>query len=268
MNEARWQELVQERNEEVLRIRSTCTNLEEQNKTLLKRSDKLEARNEELREAYNNIVTQADDFVPVTAHLSSMEGYKTALEELRKRYDDNIADKDDEIHGLDKNVSQLTEKVEVMEEERSLLSGQVKGLKEALERAQHSSTRHKREATQLTLRVNTLKTSLSQAINIAEQSTLHKLELAEILQISELQSKQKRSGEMLHSDNKVREVKRIANAKLKSCADIIQEREVEHERDIVKLHDRIAKLKLRCADKEEIIKSLTNSDRTPSPEST
>lgn len=67
-----------------------------------------------------------------------------------------------------------------MEEERSLLSGQVKGLKEALERAQHSSTRHKREATQLTLRVNTLKTSLSQAINIAEQSTLHKLELAEV----------------------------------------------------------------------------------------
>lgn len=46
--------------------------------------------------------------------------------------------------------------------------------------------------------------------------------ILKILQISELQSKQKRSGEILHSDNKVREVKRIANAKLKSCADIIQ----------------------------------------------
>ena len=68
----------------------------------------------------------------------------------------------------------------MLEEEKSLLVGQVKGLKGALERAQHSSTRHKREAVQLTQRVNTLKVSLAQAINIAEQSTLHKLELAEV----------------------------------------------------------------------------------------
>ena len=33
---------------------------------------------------------------------------------------------------------------------------------------------------QLTQRINTLKVSLAQAINIAEQSTLHKLELAEV----------------------------------------------------------------------------------------
>ena len=58
-------------------------------------------------------VTQADDFVPVSAHLSSVEGYKVALEELRKRYDDNVHDKEDEVEGLEKSVAQLSERVEV-----------------------------------------------------------------------------------------------------------------------------------------------------------
>ena len=58
-------------------------------------------------------VTQADDFVPVSAHLSSVEGYKVALEELRKRYDDNIHEKDEELDTLEKTVSQLSERVEV-----------------------------------------------------------------------------------------------------------------------------------------------------------
>lgn len=267
MNEARWQELIEERNQEVLRMRATCSNMEDQNTTLLKRCDKLEGRNEELREAYNSIVTQADDFVPVSAHLSSVEGYKVALEELRKRYDDNVHDKEDEVEGLEKSVAQLSERVEVLEEDKSLLVGQSKGLKAALEKAQHSSTRHKREAVQLTQRINTLKVSLAQAINIAEQSTLHKLELAEILQISDLQEKQKRSTHKHSTDTRVKEVKKIANAKLKSCAEILQEREEEHDRSISKLNDRITKLKMRCHNKDDIIQNLTNSDRTHSPES-
>lgn len=264
MNEARWQELIEERNQEVMRMRATCSNMEDQNTTLLKRCEKLEGRNEELREAYNSIVTQADDFVPVSAHLSSVEGYKVALEELRKRYDDNIHEREEEVETLEKTVSQLSERVEVLEEEKSLLVGQVKGLKSALERAQHSSTRHKREAVQLTQRVNTLKVSLAQAINIAEQSTLHKLELAEILQISDLQEKQKRSTTKLSTETKVKEVKKIANAKLKSCAEILQEREEEHERCIIRLNDRITKLKMRCQNKDEIIQNLTHSDQTRS----
>ncbi|XP_063695064.1 uncharacterized protein LOC134826574 isoform X2 [Bolinopsis microptera] len=267
MNEARWQELIEERNQEVLRMRATCSNMEDQNTTLLKRCEKLEGRNEELREAYNSIVTQADDFVPVSAHLSSVEGYKVALEELRKRYDDNVHDKEDEMEGLEKTVAQLSERVEVLEEDKSLLVGQCKGLKGALEKAQHSSTRHKREAVQLTQRINTLKVSLAQAINIAEQSTLHKLELAEILQISDLQEKQKRSTHKHSTDTRVKEVKKIANAKLKSCAEILQEREEEHDRSISKLNDRITKLKMRCHNKDDMIHNLTNSDRTHSPES-
>ena len=54
-NEARWQELIEERNQEVMRMRATCSNMEDQNTTLLKRCEKLEGRNEELREAYNSI---------------------------------------------------------------------------------------------------------------------------------------------------------------------------------------------------------------------
>merc|ERR1712224_217518 len=111
-------------------------------------------------------------------------------------------------------------------------------------------------------RVNTLKVSLAQAINIAEQSTLHKLELAEILQISDLQEKQKRSTNKLSTEIKVKQVKKIANAKLKSCAEILQEREEEHERSIIRLNDRITKLKMRCQNKDEIIQNLTHSDQT------
>ena len=51
--------------------------------------------------------------MPVSAHLSSVEGYKVALEELRKRYDDNIHEKDEEVDTLEKTVSQLSERVEV-----------------------------------------------------------------------------------------------------------------------------------------------------------
>ena len=36
-------------------MRATCSNMEDQNTTLLKRCEKLEGRNEELREAYNSI---------------------------------------------------------------------------------------------------------------------------------------------------------------------------------------------------------------------
>ena len=71
-----------------------------------------------------------------------------------------------------------------VEEENSILIGQVKGLREALEKAQHNSTKHKREAINLTQRVNTLKSSLAQAIAIAEESTLHKLEVAEVILLS------------------------------------------------------------------------------------
>ena len=53
--QARWQDLIEERNSEVLRIRAICSNMEEQNTTLLKRCNKLEDKNEELREAYNSI---------------------------------------------------------------------------------------------------------------------------------------------------------------------------------------------------------------------
>merc|ERR1712224_556610 len=130
-----------------------------------------------------------------------------------------------------------------------------KGLKEGLDKAQHSSARHKREAVHLTNRVNSLKTSLAQAINIAEQSTLQKLELAEILQISDIQEQQKRSYLKNNSENKVKEVKKIANAKLKSCAEILQEREMEHEKSISVLQDRITRLKLRNKEKDEIIVS-------------
>ena len=59
-------------------------------------------------------VSQNDDFVPVQAHLSSMEGYKVALEELRKKYDDNIFEKKEDVEILEKNVAELTEKLEVM----------------------------------------------------------------------------------------------------------------------------------------------------------
>ena len=36
-------------------MRATCSNMEDQNTTLLKRCEKLEGRNEELRDAYNSI---------------------------------------------------------------------------------------------------------------------------------------------------------------------------------------------------------------------
>ena len=61
-----------------------------------------------------DLVTQADDFVPVSAHLSSMEGYKVALEELRKRYDGSVHDKNEEIASLEASVSTLSERVEVI----------------------------------------------------------------------------------------------------------------------------------------------------------
>ena len=70
---------------------------------------------------------------------------------------------------------------QVTEEDNAIMLGQVKGLRDALEKAQHNATKHKREAVQLTERVNTLKTSLSQAIAIAEESTLKKLEFAEVV---------------------------------------------------------------------------------------
>ena len=46
--------------------------------------------------------------------------------------------------------------------------------------------------------------------------------ILKILQISDLQEKQKRSTSKLSTETKVREVKKIANAKLKSCAEILQ----------------------------------------------
>ena len=46
--------------------------------------------------------------------------------------------------------------------------------------------------------------------------------ILKILQISDLQEKQKRSNQRLNTDTKVKEVKKIANAKLKSCAEILQ----------------------------------------------
>ena len=42
-----------------------------------------------------------------------MEGYKVALEELRKRYEDNLHDKKEEIEGLEGAMGQLSERVEV-----------------------------------------------------------------------------------------------------------------------------------------------------------
>ena len=46
--------------------------------------------------------------------------------------------------------------------------------------------------------------------------------ILKILQISDLQEKQKRSTNKLSTETKVKEVKKIANAKLKSCAEILQ----------------------------------------------
>ena len=51
--------------------------------------------------------------MPVSAHLSSMEGYKVALEELRRRYDDNVHEKNEDIATLETTVTTLSERVEV-----------------------------------------------------------------------------------------------------------------------------------------------------------
>ena len=46
--------------------------------------------------------------------------------------------------------------------------------------------------------------------------------IVKLLQISELQDQQNRSQRKINSDHRVKEVKKIANAKLKSCAEILQ----------------------------------------------
>ena len=47
--------MIEERNTEVSRIRAICSSLEDENTTLSKRCTRLEEKNEELRECYNNI---------------------------------------------------------------------------------------------------------------------------------------------------------------------------------------------------------------------
>jgi len=253
----RWQELIEERNTEVSRIRAICSSLEDENTTLSKRCSRMEEKNEELRECYNNIVStaaQADDFVPIQAHLSSIEGYKVALDELRKRYEGNMQDKMDELKEMDNSLAELTDKNDLLQEDNSLLKGQSEGLQDALQRAQQSSARHKRESAQLAGRVNTLKNNLAHAISIAETSTLQNVEITEL---TDLQERRVLNNNRLNNSELVKAVKKKANAKLQSCADILQEREEEHELSLSAMQDKIAKLRARCDAKDARINSLT-----------